>query len=81
MTAANTIVAKASVAFVAIAMAFSLVAPAIAAEDVSDMSLEELIALVQKLQGQVELCLHVHRANGAGCNRSRSYESPEVPQQ
>ena len=53
MTAANTIVAKASVAFVAIAMAFSLVAPAIAAEDVSDMSLEELIALVQKLQGQV----------------------------
>lgn len=53
MTVANTIVAKASVAFVAIAMAFSLVAPAIAAEDVSEMSLEELIALVQKLQGAV----------------------------
>ena len=52
MTLTNSIAAKLVVAAVAIAMAFSFVAPA-QAEDVSDMSLEELIALVNQLQAQL----------------------------
>ncbi len=53
MTITNNIAAKLSVAFVAVAMAFSLVAPAAQAQDVSSMSLEELIALVNSLQAQL----------------------------
>jgi len=53
MTITNNIVAKAAVAFVAVAMAFSLVAPAAQAQDVSSMSLEQLIALVNSLQTQL----------------------------
>lgn len=53
MTQTNNIVAKAAVAFVAVAMAFSLVAPAAQAQDVSSMSLEQLIALVNSLQTQL----------------------------
>lgn len=52
MTLANNVVAKFAVAFVAIAMMFSVVAPA-SAQNVDDMSLEELIALVTQLQGQL----------------------------
>jgi len=53
MTITNNIVAKAAVAFVAVAMAFSLVAPAAQAQDVSSMSLEQLVALVNSLQNQL----------------------------
>ncbi|MCB9819468.1 peptidoglycan-binding protein [Candidatus Nomurabacteria bacterium] len=53
MTTTNNIVAKLAVAFVAVAMAFSLVAPAAQAQDVSSMSLEQLIALVNSLQTQL----------------------------
>lgn len=54
MTQSNSIVAKLSIAFVAIAMAFSLVAPAANAQvDTSSMSLEDLIALVNQLQAQI----------------------------
>jgi len=53
MTTTNNIAAKAAVAFVAVAMAFSLVAPAAQAQDVSSMSLEQLIALVNSLQTQL----------------------------
>lgn len=53
MTKTDNIVAKLAVAFVAVAMAFSLVAPAAKAQDVSSMSLEQLIALVNQLQGQL----------------------------
>ena len=53
MTQSNNIAAKAAVAFVAVAMAFSLVAPAAQAQDVSSMSLEQLIALVNSLQTQL----------------------------
>ena len=53
MTQTNTIVAKLAVAFVAVAMAFSLVAPAAKAQDVSSMSLQQLIALVNQLQAQL----------------------------
>lgn len=53
MTQTNNIVAKLAVAFVAVAMAFSLVAPAAQAQDVSSMSLEQLIALVNSLQTQL----------------------------
>ena len=53
MTTTNNIVAKLAVAFVAVAMAFSLVAPAAQAQDVSSMSLEQLIALVNSLQNQL----------------------------
>lgn len=53
MTITNNVVAKASVAFVALAMAISLVAPKAQAAEVSDMSLDELIALVNQLQSQV----------------------------
>lgn len=53
MTKTNNIVAKLAVAFVAVAMAFTLVAPAAKAQDVSSMSLEQLIALVNQLQGQL----------------------------
>jgi hypothetical protein len=49
----QTIAAKLSVAIVAVAMAFSLVAPAAQAQDVSSMSLEQLVALVNSLQGQL----------------------------
>ena len=52
MTVANSVVAKLSVAFVTLAMAFTLVAPA-QAQSVDDMSLEELIALVNSLQSQL----------------------------
>ena len=45
MTIQNSIVAKLSVAVVAVAMAFALVAPAAKAQDVSSMSLEQLVAL------------------------------------
>lgn len=48
----NTAFAKFAVAFVAIAMMFSVVAPA-SAQSVDDMSLEELIALVTQLQAQL----------------------------
>lgn len=53
MTKTNNIVAKLSVAVVAVAMAFALVAPAAKAQDVSSMSLEQLIALVNSLQSQL----------------------------
>jgi len=53
MTIQNSIVAKLSVAVVAVAMAFALVAPAAKAEDVSSMSLEQLVALVNQLQAQL----------------------------
>jgi len=53
MTLTHNIVAKAAVAFVAVAMAFSLVAPAAKAQDVSSMSLEQLVALVNQLQSQL----------------------------
>lgn len=53
MTITNNVVAKASVALVALAMAVSLVAPKAHAADVSTMSLDELIALVTQLQAQV----------------------------
>lgn len=53
MTKTNNIVAKLAVAFVAVAMAFSLVAPAAQAQNVSSMSLEQLIALVNQLQAQI----------------------------
>ena len=47
-TIANNVVAKFAVAFVTIAMMFAFVAPA-QAQNVEDMSLEELIALVNSL--------------------------------
>lgn len=53
MTITNNIVAKLAVAFVAVAMAFTLAAPSVKAQDVSSMSLEQLIALVNQLQGQL----------------------------
>lgn len=53
MTKTNNIVAKLSVAVVAVAMAFALVAPSAKAQDVSSMSLEQLIALVNQLQAQL----------------------------
>ena len=53
MTITKNIVAKAAVAFVAVAMAFTLVAPSAKAQDVSSMSLEQLVALVNQLQAQV----------------------------
>lgn len=53
MTLTNSIAAKAAVAFVAVAMAFSLVAPAAKAQDVSSMSLDQLVALVNQLQSQL----------------------------
>lgn len=53
MTKTNNIVAKLAVAFVAVAMAFTLVAPSAKAQDVSSMSLEQLIALVNSLQTQL----------------------------
>jgi len=53
MTTTQNFAAKAAVAFVAIAMAFTLVAPAAKAQDVSGMTLEQLIALVNQLQGQL----------------------------
>ena len=53
MTLTHNIAAKAAVAFVAVAMAFTLVAPAAKAADVSTMSLEQLIALVNQLQAQL----------------------------
>lgn len=49
-TIANNTFAKLSVAFVTVAMMFSFVAPA-QAQNVEDMSLEELIALVNSLTG------------------------------
>lgn len=49
----QTIAAKLSVAIVAVAMAFALVAPAAQAQDVSSMSLEQLVALVNSLQSQI----------------------------
>ena len=52
MTITNNFVAKLSVAFVAVAMAFALAAP-VKAQDVSSMSLEQLIALVNQLQAQL----------------------------
>ena len=52
MTIVNSAFAKFAVAFVAIAMMFSVVAPA-SAQGTSDMSLEELIALVTQLQSQL----------------------------
>ena len=52
-TLTNSIAAKLLVAFVAVAMAFAFVAPAAQAQDVSDMSLEELIELVNQLQAQL----------------------------
>ncbi len=51
-TIANSAVAKLSVAFVTLAMAFTLVAPA-QAQSVDDMSLEDLIAMVNTLQSQL----------------------------
>ncbi len=53
MTTTQNIAAKAAVAFVAIAMAFSLVAPAAQAQDVSSMSLEQLVELVNQLRAQL----------------------------
>lgn len=53
MTLTNNIVARASVAFVTVAMAFALVAPVAQAESTSDMTLEQLIALVNQLQAQL----------------------------
>lgn len=53
MTTTQNFAAKASVAFVAIAMAFTLVAPAAKAQDVSGMTLEQLTALVNQLQSQL----------------------------
>lgn len=53
MTNTNSIAAKLSVAIVAVAMAFSLIAPAAQAQDVSSMSLDQLVALVNSLQGQL----------------------------
>ncbi len=53
MTITQNIASKAAVAFVAVAMAFTLVAPAAKAEDVSSMSLDQLIALVNQLQAQI----------------------------
>src|SRR3989338_3534659 len=53
MTLTHNIVAKAAVAFVAVARAFSLVAPAAKAQDVSAISLEQLVALVNQLQSQL----------------------------
>ena len=53
MTLTNSIAAKLVVAAVAIAMAFAFVAPTAKAQDVSSMSLEELIALVNQLQAQL----------------------------
>lgn len=53
MTVSNSIVAKLAVAFVAVAMAFTLVAPSAKAQDVSSMSLQQLIALVNQLQAQI----------------------------
>lgn len=53
MTQTNNIVAKLAVAFVAVAMAFTLAAPSVKAQDVSSMSLEQLIALVNQLQAQL----------------------------
>src|SRR5690606_14250707 len=53
MTITNNIVAKLAVAFVAVAMAFTLAAPSVKAQDVSSMSLEQLIALVNQLQNQL----------------------------
>jgi hypothetical protein len=52
MTITNNVVAKLSVAFVAAALALSLVAPMAQAADASEMSLDELIALVNQLQAQ-----------------------------
>src|SRR5690606_39404965 len=52
MTITTNIASKLAVAFVAVAMAFSLAAPA-QAQNVSSMSLEQLIALVNQLQGQL----------------------------
>lgn len=49
----QTIAAKLSVAVVAVAMAFALVAPAAKAQDVSSMSLDQLVALVNSLQAQL----------------------------
>lgn len=53
MTTTQNFAAKAAVAFVAIAMAFTLVAPSAKAQDVSSMSLEQLVALVNQLQAQL----------------------------
>lgn len=53
MTKTNSIAAKLSVAVVAVAMAFTLVAPAAKAQDVSSMSLDQLVALVNSLQAQL----------------------------
>lgn len=53
MTKTNSIAAKLSVAVVAVAMAFTLVAPSAKAQDVSSMSLEQLVALVNSLQAQI----------------------------
>lgn len=52
MTLANTMVAKLFAVFVAVAMAFTLAAPA-QAQSVNDMSLEDLIAMVNQLQAQL----------------------------
>jgi hypothetical protein len=52
MTLVNSVTAKFAVAIVAVAMALAAYAPA-NAQDVSDMSLEELIALVTQLQSQL----------------------------
>ncbi len=71
MTITNNIVAKLSVAFVAVAMAFTLAAPA-QAQNVSNMSLEQLIALVNQLQAQLSgtgtatSCTTFTRALGQG---------------
>ena len=53
MTITKTVASKLAVAFVAIAMAFVFVAPAANAQSIEDMSLEELIALVNQLQSQM----------------------------
>lgn len=71
-TLTNTVASKLAVAFVAIAMALTLAAPAAQAQSAEDMSLEELIALVNQLQGQIggdsemKDCPHFSRDLGTG---------------
>lgn len=52
MTLTNNVAAKFAVAFVAVAMMFTAIAPA-SAQNVEDMSLEELIALITALEAQL----------------------------
>lgn len=53
MTLTNNIAAKLSVAFVAVAMAFTLAAPMAHAQDVSNMTVEEMQALINQLLAQL----------------------------